>query len=81
MNSDDKDNHGWKIIETRQKADRLQRNIISGVLKYSNCKQKRSASMFFTPTNDDKLTTIIKHLKNKPSSVLDGLSIFLIKNC
>jgi ribosome-binding factor A len=51
------------------------------VLKYSNGNQKLSASIFFTPTNDDDITTIIKDLNNKQSSGLDGVSSFLIKKC
>ena len=62
-------------------AERLQGNCTPGVLKYSNGNQKLSASVFFTPTNDDEITTIIKDLKNKHSSGLDGFSSFLIKKC
>jgi hypothetical protein len=61
-------------------AERLQCNFTPGVLKYSNGNQKLSASIFFTPKNDE-IITIIKDLKNKQSSGLDGLSSFLIKKC
>jgi Notch-like protein len=66
---------------TTEIAERLQFNCIPGVLKYSNGNKKRSASIFFTPTNDNEITTIIKDLKNKQSSGLDGVSSFLIKKC
>jgi hypothetical protein len=46
-------------------AERLQGKCTPGVLKYSNGNQKLSASIFFTPTNDDEITTILKDLKNK----------------
>jgi hypothetical protein len=45
-------------------AERLQGNCTPGVPKYSNSNQKLSASIFFTPTNDDEITAIIKDLKN-----------------
>jgi hypothetical protein len=60
-------------------AERLQSTL--RVHKYSNNKQKPSASIFFTPTNDGEITTIIKDLKNKQSSGLDGFSRCLIKKC
>jgi hypothetical protein len=44
-------------------AEKIQCNCTPGVLKYSNGNQKLSASIFFTPTNDE-ITTIIKDLKN-----------------
>jgi hypothetical protein len=50
------------------------------VLKYPNGNQKLSVSMFFTPTNDDEITAIIKDLKNKKSSGLGRFTSFLIKN-
>jgi hypothetical protein len=42
---------------------------------------KNSLSIFFTPTNDDEITAIIKGLKNKTSSTLDGFSSSLTKKC
>jgi hypothetical protein len=51
------------------------------VLKYSNGNQELSASIFFTPTNDDEIAAVIKGLKKKQSIGLDGLSSFLIKGC
>jgi hypothetical protein len=62
-------------------AERLQCNFTPGVLKYCNGNHKLSASILFTPTNDDEITGIIKDLKNKQSSGLDGFSRFLIKKC
>ena len=46
-------------------AERLQCNFTTGVLKYSNGNQKLSASVCFTPTNDNEITTVIKDLTNK----------------
>jgi hypothetical protein len=37
--------------------------------------------MFFTPKNDEEITSIIKALKNKKSSGLNGYSSFIIKKC
>jgi hypothetical protein len=60
-------------------AERLECDFNPGVFKYSNGNQKLSASISFTPTNECEITTIIKHLKNKQSSELDGFSSFCIK--
>jgi hypothetical protein len=48
-------------------------------LKYTNGNQKLYASIFFTPTHNNEITTIVKELKNKTSSGLVGFSSFLIK--
>jgi hypothetical protein len=52
-----------------------------GTPEYSNTNSKVFAPIFFTPTNDEEITSIIKDLKNKNSSGLDGYSLFIIKKC
>jgi hypothetical protein len=45
-------------------AERLQCNFTHGVLKHSNGNQKLSASIFFTPINNNEMAIIIKVVKN-----------------
>jgi hypothetical protein len=84
-------NNGYVVSEPTQVAtlfstyftetvERLQCNFTPGTPEYSNTIAKVSASIFFTPTNDEEITgIIIKDLKNKKSSGLDGYSSFIIK--
>jgi hypothetical protein len=85
-------NNGYVVSEPTQVAtlfstyfteivERLQCNFTPGTPEYSNTNAKVSASIFFTPTNDEEITSIIKDLKNKKSSGLDGYSSFIIKKC
>jgi hypothetical protein len=85
-------NNGYVVSEPTQVAtlfstyftetvERLQCNFTPGIPEYSNTNTKVSASIFFTPTNDEEITSIIKDLKNKKSSGLDGYLSFIIKIC
>lgn len=74
--------HVTKLFNTyfTKIAEWPQYSFIPGTLKCSNDNQNVCASVFFT-TNNDVITTIIRDLKNKKSSVLIGVSSFLIKKC
>jgi Notch-like protein len=84
--------NGYVISESTQVAtlfstcftevvERLQCNFTPGTPEYSNTNSKVPATIFYTPTNDEEITSIIKDLKNKKSSGLDGCSSFIIKKC
>jgi hypothetical protein len=46
-------------------SEQLHGNFVPGTCKYTNSNQKLFASIFFTPTNRDGVTSIIKDLKKK----------------
>jgi len=72
--------HVAKLLNTYFSAitEQLQCNFIPGTCKYTNSNQKLFASMFFTPSNIDGVTSLIKDLKNKKSSGSGGVLSFLI---
>jgi hypothetical protein len=64
-----------------ESAEELQCNFSAGTNKHTTVNQKLFQSIFFTSTNDDEINAVIKGLKNKTSSRLDGFSSSLTKKC
>ena len=62
-------------------AGKLQNNFESEATQHKVSKLNLSTSIFLTPTDDEEIISVIKELKNKKSSGLDGISSFLIKKC
>lgn len=60
-------------------VEKLQCNFNPRRNKHTTVNQKLSHSIFFTPTKDVEITAVIKGLKNKTSSELDGFSSCLTK--
>lgn len=62
-------------------AGKLQINFESEAIQHKVSKLNLLTSIFLTPTDDDEIISVIKELKNKKISGLDGISSSLIKKC
>jgi hypothetical protein len=64
-----------------QTAGKLQSNFESEAIQHKVTKLNILTSIFLTPTDNEEIISVIKELKNKKTSGLDGISISLIKKC
>jgi Notch-like protein len=73
----------WQLFNTyfTETAEKLQSNYESEAIQHKLSKLNLLTSIFLTLTDDEEIISVIKELKNKKSSGLDGISSSLIKKC